>query len=86
MTSHHLQDPSDTPITEVVVRRDGVEIDRHPCESEQEAADIIANWEELPGVECEVVDRATGRDERATDIDWTDPVIDYPAVESDPIR
>ena len=84
MTSHHAQDPSDTPITEVVVRRDGVVIHRQPCESEQEAAGIIAHWEELGGVECEVVDLATGRDEGATDIDWADPAVDYPPLESDP--
>lgn len=84
MTKHDLQDPSDTPITEVVVLRDGVEIGRYPCESEQEAADIIAHWDELPGVECEVVDVSTGRDEEATDITWLDPAGDYPLFESDP--
>lgn len=75
----HVQDPGSAPITEVVVFRNGEEIFRQPCESEQEAADIIAYWEEQPGVECAVVDLTTGRDEGAADIAWTDPAIDYPA-------
>lgn len=79
-TDPQLQDPSGTPITEVIVVRDGVEIHREPCESEQEAADIIAHWEEQPGVECLVVDLSTGRDEGAADIDWTSPTVDYPTA------
>ena len=76
----HLQDPSGAPITEVVVVRNGVEIHRQTCESEQEAAAIIAHWEEEPGVECTVVDLSTGRDEGAADIDWTSPTLDYPTA------
>lgn len=83
MTDSHLQDPSGAPITEVVVIRRGVEILRQSCESEQEAADIIAHWEEQPGVECEVVDLTTGREEGAADIDWTDLSLDYPVSERD---
>ncbi len=83
MISHHPQDPSDTPITEVVVWRDGTVVHRELCESEQEAADIIAHWEELAGVVCEVVDLVTGRDEGAVDIDWSDPVADYSGLDSD---
>ncbi|MDH3299451.1 MAG: hypothetical protein OES24_02990 [Acidimicrobiia bacterium] len=79
----HVQDPGSAPITEVVVVRNGVEILRQPCESEQEAADIIAHWEEQPGVECAVVDLTTGREEGSADIDWTDPAIDYPAGRDD---
>lgn len=79
-----LQDPSGAPITEVVVFRNGVEIHREPCESEQEAADIIAHWEEQSGVECSVVDLSTGRDEGAADIDWTSPTIDYPEAHFEP--
>ncbi len=83
MTDSHLQDPSDAPITEVVVLRHGVEIHRQSCESEQEAADIIAHWEEQPGVECEVVDLTTGREEGTADIDWTDLSLDYPMNQGD---
>ncbi len=79
MISHHNQDPSNTPISAVVVRRDGIEIDRQLCESEEEAAAIIAHWEELPGVECEVVDLATGRVEGGADLDTSDPAAHYPA-------
>ena len=85
MTSDsHLQDPSSAPITEVVVLRHGVLIHRQRCESEQEAADIISHWEEQDGVECEIVDLATGRDEGSIDLDWTDPAIDYPSMEVTP--
>ena len=79
MTDRPAEDPSDTPITEVVVLRHGVEIHRQPCESEQEAAAIVAHWEEQRGVECEVVDLSAGRGEGASEIGWTDASTDYPA-------
>lgn len=84
MSDLHPEDPSGTPITEVVVLRHGEEIHRQLCESEAEAAAIIAHWEEQPGVECEVIDLAAGRGEEAAEIDWTDRAADYPAGGPEP--
>ncbi len=78
MTEANFNGSSSAPITQVVIRRDGIEIGRQLCESEQEAAAIIAHWEEQRGVECEVVDLTTQHDEGTADLDWTDPETDYP--------
>lgn len=83
MANRHPEDPSDTPISEVVVLRDGAEIHRQPCESEQEAAAIVAHWEEQPGVECEVIDLTAGPGEEADEIDWVDADLDFAPLEID---
>lgn len=80
MSDRHPEDPSDTPTTEVVVRRHGAVIGRHLCESEEEAAAVVAHWEEQRGVECEVVDLTAGPAEEATEVDWSEPAVDYPSV------
>jgi hypothetical protein len=47
-----------TPTLQVSVYEHGELIARVPCESTDEAADIIAQWEERDGVQCEVDDLA----------------------------
>jgi hypothetical protein len=78
MTDVHPEDPTGTPITEVVVYRDGNEIHRQFAETAGEAAAIVAHWEEERGVECEVIDLSAPRDESATEVDWIGE--DEPAV------
>jgi hypothetical protein len=47
-----------TPTLQVNVYEAGRSIARISCESAQEAADVVAEWEEREGVECEVEDLA----------------------------
>lgn len=47
-----------TPTLQVNVYEGGVLIAQVPCESAEEAADIVAEFEEREGVRCEVEDLA----------------------------
>lgn len=46
------------PALQVNVFEDGRLVARVPCESAQEAADAVAEWEENEGVLCEIEDLA----------------------------
>lgn len=48
----------ETPSLEVRVYEHGTLVTRIPCESMEEAADIVAEWEEREGFTCEVEDLA----------------------------
>jgi hypothetical protein len=47
-----------TPTLQVSVYEDGELVAQVPCESTEEAAGIVREWEEREGVECEVEDLA----------------------------
>ena len=46
------------PTLQVNVYEEGDLIAQVACESSQEAAEIVAEWEERPGIKCEVEDLA----------------------------
>jgi hypothetical protein len=48
----------DTPALQVNVYRDGQLVAQVPCESVDDATDVVAQWEDQEGVECEVEDLA----------------------------
>jgi hypothetical protein len=72
MKNQQPEDPIQTLVVEVIVYRHGTEIARQPCESEEEAAAVVAHWEEERGVTCEVVDLSAGPDAQASEVDWSD--------------
>ncbi|MGF1598306.1 MAG: hypothetical protein ACFCVK_15460 [Acidimicrobiales bacterium] len=84
MPRTHPEDPSTTPTVEVVVRRNDVEIHRELCESAEEAAAVVAHWEEERGVECEVLDLSAPVDPEAAEVDWVEAGADYPIADPDP--
>jgi hypothetical protein len=47
-----------TPTLQVNVYEHGRLVARVPCESPEEAAEVVAQWEEREGVECELEDLA----------------------------
>jgi hypothetical protein len=75
---HHEVDEGGA--VEVVVYRDGTVIHRELCESEDEAAMIVATWDEMPGVRCVVSDLSEaerGPEDLEVDEAWGDD--EYPA-------
>lgn len=72
----------ETPTLEVLVYRNGELIHREFCESEDEAADVVATWEESPGVEC-VVDDVSGHQHglESFEVEPVDTMADYPREE-----
>ena len=56
----------DTPTLRVKVYEHGELVAQVPCESTGEAADVVAQWEDVEGVECELEDLATHH--RALDV------------------
>lgn len=76
----HPEDPTTTPTIEVSAYIDHALLRREFCETEAEAAAIVAHWEEERGVECEVRDlSATGGDPSAVEVTWENEAVDeYP--------
>ena len=69
----------ETPALEVIVYRDGALVERVRCESELEAAEIVASREETVGVECVVTDLSTPPlDEAAVEVEPLDDMELYP--------
>lgn len=50
----------DTPTIEVRVYRDGNLVQRELCETDVEAAAVVAAWSEVDGIVCQVDDSAAG--------------------------
>jgi hypothetical protein len=68
-------------IVEVRVFRDGDLVTRARCESEEEAAALVAAWEEYEHVTCEVVDFAAALSEAsAFEVAPVDAGDAYPTV------
>lgn len=76
----HPEDPTSTPTIEVSAYIDHALLRRDFCETEAEAAAMVAHWEQERGVECEVHDlSAPGGDPTAAEIDVEDGMTaDYP--------
>jgi hypothetical protein len=69
----------ETPTLEVIVYRDGELVERVRCETELEAAEIVASREETVGVECVVTDLSTPPlDEAAIEVEPLDDLELYP--------
>jgi hypothetical protein len=51
-----LDEPGEMPPIEVRVYLFGQRIDSVRCESEQDVAETVRNWEKVDGVVCEVAD------------------------------
>ncbi len=49
---------TETPALRVDVYEHGQLVAQVPCESADEAADVVAQWEDVEDVECELVDLA----------------------------
>jgi hypothetical protein len=56
MTEPRGYDPASTPSIEVQVFRHGHLVLTELCDSEDDAADVIDRWSELPGVQCLIQD------------------------------
>jgi hypothetical protein len=56
MTEVRPEDQGETPTIEVRVYRDGELLRQELCESDEQAAQVVHEWEEVQGVECEVDD------------------------------
>lgn len=75
------EDVGETPAVEVRVYEHGELIQTRLCESAEEAAALVAWWEETPGVECEVADfSATTHDTSDLEIGDVDPDAGFPNV------
>ncbi|MGB5760647.1 MAG: hypothetical protein WBM50_27285 [Acidimicrobiales bacterium] len=73
--------PAETATVEVKVYRDGHLVHTQLCESAEEAAALVASWEETPGTECLVEDlSATLHDESGMEVDGTGPDEMYPTT------
>ena len=69
----------DTPVIEVLVYRGGELVERCPCDTEEEAAEVVASREETPGVACVVADLSGGPlDEGSTETEPPDAGELYP--------
>ena len=55
----NLEVPNDSPTVEVRAYRQGELIATELCLTVDEAAALVASWEETPGVTCEVGDLST---------------------------
>lgn len=64
-----VTDAGRQPTLEVVAYRDGDELARQFVESEEEAALVAAEWSELEGVHCEVLDIGGRDSDDVTDLD-----------------
>lgn len=81
----HSEDPTSTPTIEVSAYIDHSLLRRDFCETEAEAAAMVAHWEEEPGVECEVRDLSGPDDDpTAAEIDIDDGTIEEYPIESRP--
>lgn len=50
----------ETPALRVNVYKHGRRVAQVLCESAEDAADAVAQWDDVDGIECEVEDLATG--------------------------
>ena len=80
MSDLRPEDFGETPTLEVRAYREGKLVERALCETEEEAADVVAAWEELEGVECVVDDLSA----ETHDVDSLEPEReagdDYPSL------
>lgn len=74
------EDPTTAPTIEVSAYIDHALLRREFCETEAEAAAMVAHWEEERGVECEVRDlSSTSIDPSAAEVAWEEPAsVEYP--------
>lgn len=80
----HPEDPTTTPTIEVSAYIDHRLLRRDFCETEAEAAAMVAHWEEERGVECEVRDlSALDDDPTAAEVDTDDGRTQEYPIESD---
>ena len=89
MTEVRPQDVGETPTIEVRIYRRGELIHREFCDSEEQAALAVAEWEDVEDVECEV-DDLSPHHPGAEPVDHEPvepPSEDYPPItESQPER
>ncbi|HYL51328.1 MAG TPA: hypothetical protein VEZ15_05110 [Acidimicrobiia bacterium] len=52
----------ETPALRVKVYERGALVAEIPCESADDAADVVAQWEDVEGVKCELIDLAVRHD------------------------
>ena len=80
MSDLRPEDFGETPTLEVRAYREGKLVERALCETEEEAADVVAAWEELEGLECVVDDLSA----ETHDVDSLEPEReagdDYPSL------
>jgi len=85
MTNVRPEDQGETPTIEVRVYRGADLLNRELCESEEQAAQVVREWEEVDGVECEVDDLSFRH--RPGDVLEPEPTEltneEYPPVERD---
>ena len=80
MSERRPADFGESPTLEVRAYREGKLLERAFCETEQEAADVVAAWEELEGVECVVDDLSAETEDVGSRELERDAGDDYPSL------
>ena len=80
MSERRPADFGESATLEVRAYREGKLVERAFCETEQEAADVVAAWEELEAVECVVDDLSAETEDVGSRELERDAGDDYPSV------
>ena len=80
MSERRPADFGESPTLEVRAYREGKLLERAFCETEQEAADVVAAWEELEAVECVVDDLSAETEDVGSRELERDAGDDYPSL------
>jgi hypothetical protein len=78
MSEVRLTDFGEVPALELRIYLHGVLLERHPCESEIEAAELLAAWENEPGIRCVITDLSAGLGQAESEELDVDDVDAYP--------